>query len=128
MKTEELMVGDYIFREGYGIAKVFEVRTTSVLVQLVSDGQIITWSKLIEPIPLTAEILEKNGFEHPRTRMLLENRDYHIRIYRRSNNIWGFYHENDNGGGCYWTVAQFTFVHELQHALRICGIKKEIVL
>lgn len=93
-------------------------------------------------IPLTTEILEKNGFE-------LFNQDF------TSRKVYKFgcfdyiecndYHENNRYNyfsiGCYreykhfgtlqryiHDVMKIKYVHELQHALRLCGVDKEIVL
>lgn len=79
----------------------------------------------VSPIPLTPEILEKNGFEStlaPGERVC-KNNGYEVWL--------------DNEGGNHWVSikkGEFYFegyiksVHELQHALRLCGIEKEIVL
>ena len=61
----------------------------------------------LEPIPLTPEILEKNGFSRNGLDIALFDR---------------------KGGDDFVGAANLQFVHELQHALRLCGIKKEIVL
>lgn len=81
----------------------------------------------IEPIPLTSEILEKIGFEtQPNigyiiddwdgTQIIYDSWNHNLRIiknYKVCLDIETF----DN-------IA----VHELQHALRLCGIEKEIIL
>lgn len=79
----------------------------------------------ILPIPLTAEILEKNGFVGILSDCSIDysSEVYKLRIIRR---------RNDEG----WTIyanhfgldKKDLFVHELQHALRLCGISKEIEL
>ena len=86
----------------------------------------------ISPIPLTPEILEKNGF-------ILEQNDYvyyAIEGNKYQNYICVNFRHNGEP-----RVVEFSFVnkvqcafnnivnvHELQHALRLCGIEKEIVL
>ena len=90
----------------------------------------------MSPIPLTPEILEKNGFE------IVSARDdnagtmekyFYPRIgyvYRFSNGEWEVdligYGRGFSGAAKYRGVI--CSVHELQHALRLCGIEKEIVL
>lgn len=79
------------------------------------------WCEYLAPIPLTPEILEKNG-------MILslcgdffpEDEHYELEI-------------SVVGGRIFWTINGheydimcLRFVHELQHALRLCGITKEI--
>lgn len=74
------------------------------------------------PIPLTPEILEKNGFTKD---LDLDNVHYwftlideHIRFsILHVRNVFQWLGPLD-----------FKYVHELQHALRLCGIKKEIEL
>ena len=90
-------------------------------------------------IPITAEILEKNGFEND----FYEEEsiaDYHaIRLegYSLKHNIGeidGYLITWCNGGinvttdfhGC--VQKDVSYIHELQHALRLCGIEKEIEL
>ena len=87
--------------------------------------------KDIYPIPLTAEILEKNGWK------VEEKVEDAVSIYRQKfTDDWGEveirvdcdpysdYHLMHKGKHfCY-----VNFVHELQHALRLCKIEKEIVL
>ena len=88
----------------------------------------------IEPIPLTPEILEKNGFERDECitlyydyigvddRVILNNN----KAYINSVNEWIVYIDSED----YSTIAscELTYVHELQHILRLCKIDKEIVV
>jgi hypothetical protein len=82
----------------------------------------------IEPIPLTTEILEKNGFEWTTTH------SYMVLVVDSMHIAFGFYKDclsisdwNENGN-TQITSIQCKFVHQLQHALRLCGIDKEIEL
>ncbi len=80
------------------------------------------------PIPLTPEILEKNGFEWTTRKSHMVSCIGTVRM------IWGFYKvclsisDNSNDGECQISSLKCKFVHELQHALRLCGIEKEIEL
>lgn len=90
----------------------------------------------IDPIPLTAEILEKNGFE------IVSARDdnagtmekyFYPRIgyvYRFSNGEWEVdligYGRGFSGAAKYRGVIKY--VHELQHVFRILKLEKEIEL
>ena len=72
----------------------------------------------IAPIPLTPEILEKNGFSEY----------YHedVLSYAQScGDVIGIHIYGTNG---LMEEMYFKYVHELQHALRLCGIEKEIKL
>ena len=75
----------------------------------------------ISEIPLTPEILEKNGFEHPFANI------YALNVEGRSI---PFVIEYLFGCEGLWDIrlTKISYVHELQHALRLCGIDKEIVL
>jgi hypothetical protein len=78
----------------------------------------------IKPIHLTPEILEKNGFTYnPFGTGFYEckTEDGNITCTKILD-CWLFY-INDN-----MIPNHFHYLHELQHALRLCGIDKEIVL
>ena len=79
----------------------------------------------IEPIPLTAEILEKNGFvgELCSNGIDYVSEEYKLRIICKTNDVGWTIYANHFG-----LDKKDVFVHELQHALRLCGIEKEIEL
>lgn len=79
----------------------------------------------IEPIPITPEILEKNGFRY--SDLPFENfyEGYGLQIhggnYADGHSNWYII--------CGINVAMnVTYVHKLQHTLKSCEIDKEIVL
>lgn len=85
-----------------------------------------------EPIPLTPEILEKNGFRKDETDkyhpvFLLSEDYFDVTIEEETDSIWRLEYTNCEAPlpFCRNLVCS---VHELQHALRLCGIDKEIVL
>lgn len=85
------------------------------------DGDDFSW---IEPIPLTNEILEKNGFEYYHKNFASLSYDHQFKLEMEK---W----PDENGLGGLWSITdliKIRYVHELQHALRLCGIEKEIVL
>lgn len=78
----------------------------------------------LEPIPLTSEILEKNEFYYENNvGYVLEYYNYEI-IYDMWENELRILKDREQ------ILKIKTFdkmcVHELQHALRLCGINKEI--
>ena len=76
--------------------------------------------EILHPIPLTAEILEKNGFKYNDCPIVLGWEQYGLTLYRGGD---GFLIN------CGQNVALIiNYVHELQHALRLCRVDKEIVL
>ena len=135
MNAVDLMIGDWV-QTTYPTGKVEYRKVEGVMQNHIICNNGVT--NAIEPIPITKEILEKNGWEcvgdedteHPIMQMY-EGRD-------------AFWWTLKNGEcGCERSVAddmgeedfernffcyQVGYVHELQHALRLCGIEKEIVL
>jgi hypothetical protein len=129
----ELMIGDYLYWGKDKVVKVQMIRkygdnfgidaiyNDSVNLYFCTDNDDIYSYNIdeLKPIPLTPDILEKNGFtkelengSHYRFTLI----DEHIKIsilYARSVFQW-------------LGPLDFKYVHELQHALRLCGIKKEI--
>ena len=87
----------------------------------------------IRPIPLTPEILEKNGFEMvsdkngvPIYRIKWPiNRDYYFSVWTGLDGYWNPVGFGVTIGGVQGDVD---YVHQLQHALKLCGIEKEIEL
>ena len=76
------------------------------------------WTAFLEPIPLTAEILEKNGFKYDD-----EGKD--LRYRQSCGDIIGV---DIRGDIAYIEDADFKYIHKLQHALKLCGIEKEITV
>lgn len=92
------------------------------------------------PIPLTLEILEKNGWEYE-----FDKKKYMVRndLGKEGKNCWMMWSIDektldilrqdadlrDIQNPCVQRVViPCEYVHELQHALKLCGIEKEIVL
>ena len=123
MKANDLMLGDlvyYIHTED-GIAPYKEVIRIKAE-DLCRDACIIETH--YEPIPLTAEILEKNGWcsrMNGTGEFYLKNPLVNAAIVTRT--ITGFQMNHGPFSG-----LSIHYVHELQHAFRLCGIDKEIVL
>ena len=142
MKAEELMVGDWICYDipNKYYTKIQEIRCTqdgeeyyircrrdakdTFLEQLKYDDFSVD---IIHPIPLTTEILEKNGFEVDEKNEKMFK--WHWSViddcisYDKSTGIVRIFYPS----GLVF-VKILKFVHELQHALRLCNIDKEIVL
>lgn len=72
------------------------------------------------PIPITAEILEKNGFEEKWGRWYNSKATMELEQYEDG---WS---RTINGGE--YDVYFIKYVHQLQHALRLTGVDKEINL
>jgi hypothetical protein len=87
------------------------------------------WCEYLSPIPITPEILEKNGFVKTDDGWECdENRIVTIALHSEiSCDMWIAETSYD------WKHLRYMLpspkcVHELQHALLLCGIEKEIVL
>lgn len=142
MKANELMQGDIILYEYDGQkfpARVIEIYRNSVLVESINGEYepIEIEEDKIFPVALTQEILEKNGWKDISThtlkgcdtfRLCLEQRsfDYTLTLKMRD------YFRLDSYDDRVYTLCQvnfgFKYVHELQHALSLCGIEKNIEL
>ncbi len=160
MKSNELMIGDFlrVNRDGLCIKKdtIVEIRSIDTdnnfpekgLFGCAScyplDGNQFNggvWLDYLDPIPLTPEILEKNGFRLTKAadrywwaidgtrdgamvEITLYNPDVHgVKVLTKI-------HTQSSHGIGVNTVrsCDIESVHELQHALRLCRIDKEIVL
>lgn len=123
LTEKDLMIGDWVYRPDC-YDKVSEVRKDSILGSDPMRGLIPIPD--LQPIPLTAEILENNGWSKPASG----------RVWSR-NNVPSFVLEAIDDGSFEVTtdtcsewggLCMIHYVHEFQHALRLCGVDKEIVL
>lgn len=120
MKANELMIGDWVLD-----------KKTNRPYKIIGTNDLLFHDDYSH-IPLTAEILEKNGFNCEEIiqphwisedgRILLRNDESLI----DSNNKWSVHVYNED----MQTIGYFelTYVHQLQHALRLCNIDKKIEL
>lgn len=137
MKIEELSIGDWVVAKlakwGYDsleetepmrIMRIDNSEPEQAYMNLIcGDGMMVHYASIddLHPIPLTPEILEKNGFVKAELATVIEWyhwNDFFIGfkdglIYTSINGreIWGMRH-----------------VHQLQHVLRLAGIDKDIEL
>lgn len=143
MKANELMIGDWVYAidangekhpcRANNLEYDYTNKREDFCVDFYGTGYEAKWPDVafnVEPIPITPEILEKNGFvQNPRSKSRRSHQictdSVYISWWRGRLNILfkpfiGHSTNHVNVDGKY--------VHELQHALRICGIEKEIVL
>lgn len=121
MKCSELQIGDYVrFKRTKEIVWVFEIDGDRNVINNEPDGYCSEKNIAVddvEPIPLTPEMLEKNGFEY---------KDAWAEWWHRSED--GFESDFQLGitesGFSMKDIgnAKINFVHQLQHALRLCGL------
>lgn len=127
LSAKELMLGDWVYydpnvfiEDEYETTK--EVQTTQILNGEDID---IAIDECYYPVSLTDDILEKNGFNHVHeenadiwyinNKFVLIEKEIYNGLYEIGINICGSY-------------IPINFVHELQHALKLCKIEKEIKL
>lgn len=146
MKANELMVGDWVCysKANNYYTRINEIRHTEVPLNdqwyiegMRSDNDKISPNAVeyfavetLSPIPLTAEILEKNGFDISDKEVMQyhfeeDGEKYHFslrQMYDKDGKPHGYSFYAFN------VLTLLDYVHELQHALRLCGIKKEIEL
>lgn len=139
LTSKDLMVGNWVICYHPSRLKSFEKVSVGLLhtMQEQEYGHIKEDSplfRIVEPIPLTPEILEKNGFEREN---LITSYNHYIGIDNRvsfnddsycmnSRNMWIVHIDSED----YCTIAncELTYLHELQHLLKLCRIDKEIVV
>lgn len=134
MKAEDLMIGDWVSYNGTAIT----VENKHVDIPHGQEEVMIT-SVDVEPIKLTAEILEKNGF----VLVQKENEeDNKYEEWKYENGLISIrfeptvkWLEVHNGGenspvktANYYTDGDEIYVHELQHLFRMCSVEREIKL
>lgn len=139
MKATELMIDDWVLWKDKPVqiarvsGVVYSFGHIDVTLAHCGNGVLETHDiKSISPIPLTQEILEKNGF-------VIKKKWAQIGTFGVSPLImWHFVdepvlktykhelevHQNDTGKVHVHIPCEY--VHELQHAFRMCGITKEI--
>lgn len=138
MKANELMIGDW-FRFRYTIDGREKVKTFRIS-QIENElGEYYVWGngfgrmcfpERLEPIPLTPEILEKNLGVVERSSdgyKLVINRELILAFHLKATLDFWIAQPSDWPHFTY-SLPLPRYVHELQHALRICGIDKEIMI
>lgn len=142
MKVTELMIGDYVKYQGYNYI-VEEISAkgwvhlihseAKVRVNMTSDYII----DLLEPIPITSEILKKNGLEKVIDEDGTECYRYYnhaadgyikISLYDGGDSDWSIeiinYEKFNDNEIVYSNNFIFLKVHELQHILRLCNLNE----
>lgn len=111
MKATDLMIKDWVNSQLDGHPIQIDEEVFYILIKGYDDG--------IEPIPITAEILEKNGF------WVMEKADNGAEEYI-AYAIDGliFHYNRDNDYYFPNTPISWKYVHELQHTLRLCGLEE----
>jgi len=137
METNEIMIGDWIYNKHH--KKNIQITPYDFFTHghlpsgnqyFIGEPELVSGRDL-EPIPLTSEILLKNDFKY--------GGGYGYSFTNRKEMCGdGFeeekvYINTDLNALIIYTAAStirlpVKYIHELQHALKLCGIKKEIEL
>ena len=128
MTANELMIGDWMQHASGDYFKITRIDMWSDGSTHFACGHPHLWdyNNKFSSIPLTVEILEKIGFwyeqnvgylmEEYEYEIIYNSWDHNLRILKNREQILNL------------TYFDEMCVHELQHALRLCGINKEIEL
>lgn len=118
MDVKDLMVGDWVEFEG----EFRQINTIPSDEEVTFEGTIEKYASDCNPIPLTSEILEKNGFE----RVF----DYYgMHWHNDILQFFDIYGDNERGFIIEdHALIRCKYVHEFQHLLKLCGVTKEIMV
>lgn len=147
MKATEIQIGDRLFYKGRFNAfdfRVEQVTKRKVGYHAEPGEHRMYYLRLreVQPIPLTSDLLERHGFKkvpqpgcaNPYHWMLEKYEEesdgllYRIKAFNTP--FRGMFVSIDNPSDCE-TISfgkQIEFVHEFQHALRLCDIDTEIII
>ena len=119
MNATDLMIGDWLIP--YGKTEPSKIESLGYQYDMAGrydklsfecEPFTFTYPSYCKPVPLTREVLEKNGF-----------------AYNRKNGaLIAYAYESYSPREVMLHLMNCNYVHELQHALRVCKIDKEIVL
>ena len=118
IKCRDLMIGDLVCLKDDTNYKL-PMKVNCILkddIFLEGKGFLGSIEDTIKPIPLTSEILEKNGWKE--TEYWHEYKDGNTIIQYSLSNIWGIIN------GVEIEHFKCEYVHQLQHLLRLCGLNE----
>jgi hypothetical protein len=129
------MVGDLVLHDGK-VIRVDAVHKRKIGYHNTKDNLTWLFGGQFEPIPLTPEILEKNGFEYESKNVISASLNWdkvtieymYCKGLRCSFDIIHGYLMFNSNIDMRNIQMVVTYVHELQHILRLCKIDKEIVV
>ena len=132
MKANELMIGDWVCLKDDTKCE-FPLKVDGVLtddISLEGEGFLGGVDGLIRPIPITPEILEKNGFERSVVipSNFYRNIDNERLIFSPHSSCYGlgYVHWNESNDADIMhrlEVQQpIMYIHQMQHALRLFGL------
>lgn len=119
LKLNEVMVGDWVDVRN-------EAAPNTPHIERITPAHLLR-NEQWYGVKLTAEILEKNGIKRDTFGNICgeyfsEDEYGRFEISMEGTNIWWSINFEE------YHILKLQYVHELQHALRLCGIEKEITL
>lgn len=119
MEAKELMIGDWVICTEFGKRKIAQIETVEPMRVWLRGGKTYVPIEFIEPIPLTEEILERNGFVRCSGKGWQLNQLSTFRLQTSTS--------KDESTTTFWIrIADIwihiMYVHQLQRVLRTCGI------
>lgn len=127
MEAKELQIGDWVYifdpdyKEEKEAYKVSEIREDGIRTYMFNDTYEEDW---FEPITLTPEILENNGFfVYMSTFSKVKTKFYSSYELLKKGIVFSV--ENDQDINSFiridnYVVFKLNYIHELQHLLRMC--------
>lgn len=146
MKTKDLMIGDWLIpynetepRRVEHLTYQYDMSGKYDAVAFDKNPYTFNYTGFCKPVPITREILEKNGFvcrknsgafivyaEESYSNQTVEVTLFDVESEFR--NIQLHICESNSPKETMLHLMECNYVHQLQHALRLCGIEKEIEL
>lgn len=133
LKITDIAVGDWVCDKNGNSAKILGIENWSdgYMLNIRRCGVDVGMVPLASahPIPITPEILEKNGFVR-RDTYIWSNPKMRCAAYRFGHKYWDIrvtYRARDYRPTRI-NIENVVYVHELQHAIRLARIKKTIEL
>ena len=123
MKANELMIGDWLKHYNGTPMQVTKITTEHFACAEKRGMNCWEYNNKYEPIPLTPEILEKNGLTNdPYGCHFKEDEYMTLEISVEEEGVYWTINYNE------YSILKLKYVHELQHVLKLCGIDKEIIV
>lgn len=131
MKANELMIGSYVKFLGK-VRKIKSIikKDTGIEISFEGKNPVVVSLDVIEPIPITPEILEKNGFTmntkaKSKKAWQISDNELYVSWWNGRLNT---YYKPEVTKSMNHINTDCVYVHELQHVLKLCGIEKEITI
>ncbi|MBR2399560.1 MAG: hypothetical protein IKA96_06350 [Alistipes sp.] len=137
LKISDLSVGDWVyvqFTDGDKLSgRIVSLSDTGSMEVLCPNTKVVRCTiHFIFPIHITAEVLEKNGFEEHcggifRYEWMWQGESSGITLCSFDEELWFVDLFFKEGKDIMCNIPTFS-VHQLQHILRLAGVEKEIVI